>query len=58
MTQITTDAAYITLINVFTVIPARQAELIELLDAATADVMRHCRGLFRPIFTARWMAPG
>ena len=38
------DATAIALINVFTVDPSRQDELVALLDKATEDVMRHRRG--------------
>ena len=34
----------VTLINVFTVAPERQQALVELLDRATVDVMRHLSG--------------
>jgi len=41
---IRTDEPLITLINVFTVEPARQAQLVELLNDATEQVMRHRPG--------------
>ena len=44
MTTISKDAKLITLINVFTVEPARQQELIELLTRATGDSVRHAQG--------------
>ena len=46
MATTTIDAAapVITLINVFTVAPERQQELVSLLDKATEDVMRHQPG--------------
>ena len=46
-TTIEEGAPVVTLVNVFTVEPHRQAELIELLDRATEEVMRH-----RPGFVA------
>ncbi|MEP7246033.1 MAG: antibiotic biosynthesis monooxygenase [Gammaproteobacteria bacterium] len=42
--NIDSEAEGVTLINVFTVEPTRQAELVALLDEATAQVMRHQRG--------------
>ena len=44
MTQIQMDSGYSVLINVFTVEPSRQQELIDLLVEATEDVMRHLPG--------------
>jgi quinol monooxygenase YgiN len=44
MTEITTGADVVTLINVFTVAPERQQELLDLLDRATEEVMRHRPG--------------
>jgi quinol monooxygenase YgiN len=44
MTTISKMNAVVTLINVFTVKPERQAELVRLLDQATEDVMRHLDG--------------
>ena len=44
MTPIDSAAAGVTLINIFTVEPTRQAELVALLDEATTQVMRHQRG--------------
>lgn len=38
------DAPVITLVNVFSVAPENQDRLVEILDAATADVMRHRAG--------------
>ncbi|MEV6641242.1 antibiotic biosynthesis monooxygenase [Amycolatopsis sp. NPDC051371] len=46
-TTIDANATVATLINVFTVEPARQRELVDLLVAATEEVMRH-----RPGFVA------
>lgn len=46
-TTIDTDARLATLINVFTVDPARQRELVDVLVTATEEVMRH-----RPGFVA------
>lgn len=43
-TTISTDAPIATLINVFTVQPERQRELVDLLVRATDDVMRHLPG--------------
>jgi quinol monooxygenase YgiN len=43
-TRIAADAPLITLINVFEVEPARQRELVFLLEHATAEVMRHLPG--------------
>jgi antibiotic biosynthesis monooxygenase (ABM) superfamily enzyme len=43
-TTITVDAPVVTLINVFEVAPERQAELVEILERATQDVMRHLPG--------------
>lgn len=44
MTTIERHAPYATLINVFTVDPARAAELAALLTAATENVMQHIAG--------------
>ncbi len=44
MTTIQENSPHATLINVFTVEPQRAAELVELLRAATEDVMRHVPG--------------
>ncbi|MGW5570401.1 antibiotic biosynthesis monooxygenase family protein [Nocardia thailandica] len=46
-TTISVDAPLVTLINVFTVTPDRQGELVELLTRATEEVIRH-----RPGFVA------
>jgi heme-degrading monooxygenase HmoA len=43
-TIITADAPVATLINVFTVQAARQPELVDLLVAATEEVMQHLPG--------------
>ncbi|HZE40167.1 MAG TPA: antibiotic biosynthesis monooxygenase family protein [Stackebrandtia sp.] len=43
-TTITTDAPIATLINVFTVRPDRQRELVDVLTHATEEVMRHLPG--------------
>src|SRR5438093_243844 len=43
-TVIDRDAQLVTLINVFTVPRGRQGELVELLERATEDVMRHQPG--------------
>lgn len=44
MSTITTHADHATLINVFTVQPERARELVDLLTAATEDVMQHIDG--------------
>jgi quinol monooxygenase YgiN len=41
---IATDAPVVTLINVFEVTADRQARLVEILEKATVDVMRHLPG--------------
>ncbi len=43
-TTIAPDQRVVTLINVFTVAPERQQQLVDLLDRATEDVMRHLPG--------------
>lgn len=43
-TTIDTEASVVTLINVFTVEPARQQELVGLLNEATEQIMRHRPG--------------
>jgi quinol monooxygenase YgiN len=43
-TTISVDAPHVTLINVFTVAPQRQAELVDMLDRATTEVFVHLRG--------------
>lgn len=43
-TTIDPDQQVITLINVFTVDPDRQQELVDVLDHATEDVIRHQSG--------------
>jgi quinol monooxygenase YgiN len=43
-TTIDPEASIVTLINVFTVAPDRQRELVDLLDEATDAVMRHRPG--------------
>lgn len=43
-TAIRQDEPLVTLINVFTVEPAHQQRLVELLDDATEQVMRHRPG--------------
>ncbi|MFI6600753.1 antibiotic biosynthesis monooxygenase family protein [Nonomuraea sp. NPDC050536] len=43
-TTISTEAELATLINVFTVRPERQRELVDLLVTATEEVMRHRPG--------------
>jgi heme-degrading monooxygenase HmoA len=43
-TTITPDQDVMTLVNVFTVEPARQKELVDLLVRATDDVMQHLPG--------------
>jgi quinol monooxygenase YgiN len=44
MTVITEHADHATLINVFTVEPGRARQLVDLLTAATEDVMQHIDG--------------
>jgi hypothetical protein len=44
MTTIRTGAPVATLINVFTVRPERQREVVDLLVQATEDVMQHIPG--------------
>lgn len=44
MTRIDAHSPYATLINVFTVEPANATALVELLDQATEEVMRHQDG--------------
>jgi len=44
MTTISKDANLTTLINVFTVAPANQSRLVELLSKATDASVRHARG--------------
>jgi quinol monooxygenase YgiN len=44
MTMISKDAKLVTFINVFTVEPANQAQLIELLSKVTNDFVRHAPG--------------
>ncbi|HWD04440.1 MAG TPA: antibiotic biosynthesis monooxygenase family protein [Amycolatopsis sp.] len=44
MTTIDPTADIATLINVFTVDPDRQQELVSVLSTATADTIRHCPG--------------
>ncbi|CAM01153.1 antibiotic biosynthesis monooxygenase [Saccharopolyspora erythraea NRRL 2338] len=43
-TEINADAEFVTLINVFTVEPDRQRELVDVLARATEEVMRHQPG--------------
>ncbi len=43
-TTIEVDAPLVTLVNVFEVEPARQDELVELLEQATDQTMRHLPG--------------
>ena len=44
MAVISTKKSALTLINTFTVRPGRQQELIDLLNRATEEVMRHLPG--------------
>jgi quinol monooxygenase YgiN len=44
MAAITTHADHVTLINVFSVQPGRARELVDLLTAATEEVMQHIDG--------------
>lgn len=68
MSTITAHPPYATLINVFTVDPARSDQLVELLDAATEAVMRHVDGFIsanihisadgsRVVNYAQWASP-
>jgi heme-degrading monooxygenase HmoA len=43
-TSIQADADVVTLINIFTVAPERQQDLVELLDRATEETMRNLPG--------------
>lgn len=43
-TEIKVDAPVLTLINIFTVEPGRQGDLVRMLERATEDVMRHRPG--------------
>jgi hypothetical protein len=43
-TTISVDAPRVTLINIFTVVPQRQAELVEALDRATAAIFVNVSG--------------
>ncbi len=43
-TTIDADQRVATLVNVFTVAPDRQQELVDVLDRATEDVVRHLPG--------------
>ncbi len=43
-TTIDPDQQVVTLVNVFTVAPDRQQELVDVLDRATEDVMWHLPG--------------
>lgn len=44
MTTISTDARLATLVNVFTVRPDQQKALVEVLERATEEVIRHVPG--------------
>jgi antibiotic biosynthesis monooxygenase (ABM) superfamily enzyme len=44
MTMISVDAEVVTLINVFEVAPEKQDALIEILEVATRETMRHLPG--------------
>jgi hypothetical protein len=57
ITQISEDNQVITLINVFTVEPQNQERLIEILEQATEEVMRHLPGLCQQTYTVVWMVP-
>jgi heme-degrading monooxygenase HmoA len=50
MTTIQHHSPYATLINVFTVAPDRARELVEVLQAATDEVMRHTPGFISANF--------
>ena len=55
--SIRADAGIVTLINVFTVDPSGQQQLIELWQTATEEVMRHQPGFVGPASTEASMAP-
>jgi heme-degrading monooxygenase HmoA len=44
MTQISTQNTVVTFINVFTVNPRNQEQLVDLLSRVTGDFVRHARG--------------
>lgn len=44
MPRISPDQQVVTLVNTFKVAPEHQAELLDILDEATRDVMRHRPG--------------
>ena len=44
ITTIDPEEQVLTLVNVFTVDPARQQDLVDVLDEATEEVMRHLPG--------------
>ncbi len=50
MTIISKENKILTLINVFSVDPANQQELVELLISATNISVRKCRGSFPQVF--------
>lgn len=52
VTTITENAPVVTLINVFTVQPDRQRQLVDVLTRATDDVMRHLPGFVAANFHA------
>jgi len=52
MIHISTKNSVVTLINVFTVDPANQQRLIELLTCATEGSVRHAPALFRRVCIA------
>lgn len=43
-TMIDPEQDIVTLVNVFTVAPAKRQELVDALEVATAEVMRHRQG--------------
>jgi hypothetical protein len=57
MPTISKDNNCVTLINIFTVEPAKQQQLIDLLIRATTTTVGHVQGSFPPVFTAVSMEP-
>ncbi len=57
MTTISTSRKLVTLINVFTVEPKNQQQLIDLLTRATETSVRQARGSFQPACIGVWMEP-
>ncbi|MDN5769284.1 MAG: antibiotic biosynthesis monooxygenase [Microlunatus sp.] len=68
VTPIDVEQDVATLVNVFTVVPERQQELVDVLDEATEQVMRHLPGFVsanihasldgtRVVNYAQWASP-